>query len=236
MTGISRDEELRLAALIATGDRQATLDLFNHYSWVASIAVKSYVSRGHDADDLRQEALIGIYEACESFDPFTHEDTDFFTHAISRARYHIASFVRSELSYTRSGGMNISQWIQRFLKKHNYKVEWLPSDEQMMEAYNLSKRRAGLIRGALIRYYVIENVYDDFHAYYDEIALLRKYMDGLSHKVREALTHRYGLNGEEPKSFSTMAETLQIKDSAARMRCTTGIRTLRTLFRVGVDQ
>lgn len=51
------------------GDESALRELLNRYRGFALAKGRSYYLMGADADDIRQEALIGLYKASRDFDP-----------------------------------------------------------------------------------------------------------------------------------------------------------------------
>jgi len=69
MGDLSNQDDARLVALIASGDRTAFAELFGRYA----LRVKAFILRGgaseHDADEIAQEVMVTVWRKSTLYDP-----------------------------------------------------------------------------------------------------------------------------------------------------------------------
>ena len=92
--GLSRDEEIELAARIARGDRQARNRMVQANLGLVVTIARDFLGRGLDLDDLIGEGNLGLIRAAEEFDP------RFGTRFSTYASYWIKQAIRHALINT----------------------------------------------------------------------------------------------------------------------------------------
>ncbi len=69
MKGLEKVENEKLVLLIKTGDEDALVELIHRFKPHLNRLARSYFLFGGEEEDIKQEAMIGLYSACISYKP-----------------------------------------------------------------------------------------------------------------------------------------------------------------------
>lgn len=147
---LSREEEIRLAEAVASGDQTAKTALINHNLRLVVYIAKRYMGRGLALLDLIQEGNMGLIKAVNKYDvtkgfKFSTYATYWIKQAISRAIMDQGRNIRVPV-HTIELINNIKKAEQKFLQEHNREpkeseiAEMLEIDlKKVKEAYSWMK-------------------------------------------------------------------------------------------------
>ncbi len=234
---LTPDEEKELARRIQKGDKEALKRLVEaNLKFVVSIA-KRYRGKGVPFMDLINEGNLGLIEAAKRFDP--DRNVKFITYAVWWIKQAIISAIAEQ-----SGIFKISYKTLNLLnnvgKKFNELQKELnrdPSPRELAEAMDIDE----LALNSLLTTYGDHKSLDDYISsdtddlnYEDvieqetvddaETELIKKSfvehlmesLSILSDREREVLIHRFGLNGEEPKTLQEIGKLLKLSRERVR--------------------
>ncbi len=234
---LTPEEEKELARRIKKGDKEALKRLVEaNLKFVVSIA-KKYRGKGVPFMDLINEGNLGLIEAARRFDP--DRNVKFITYAVWWIKQAIMSAIAEQ-----SGIFKISYKTLNLLnnvgKKFNELQKELnrdPSPRELAEAMDIDE----LALNSLLTTYSEHKSLDDYISsdtddlnYEDvieqesvddaETELIKKSfvehlmesLSILSERERDVLIHRFGLNGEEPKTLQKIGEILGLSRERVR--------------------
>ena len=213
--GLSRDEEIELAARVADGDRDARNRMVQANLRLVVKIASHFQGRGLDLDDLIGEGNLGLIRAAEDFDP------SFGTRFSTYAAYWIKQAIRCAL-------MNTSATIRVPVHMLNLLTKWrraeralacelrrLPSFEEVASLLGLSKTQKSMVAKAhqarqlrleshcegeatnWLSEQVVDRIWSDVTLdAQEERAIVRRRMERLETRERGVLSLRYGLDGE----------------------------------------
>ncbi len=234
---ISPEEEKELARKIKEGDQEALRKLVEaNLKFVVSIA-KRYRGKGVPFMDLINEGNLGLIEAAKRFDP--DRNVKFITYAVWWIKQAIISAIAEQ-----SGIFKISYKTLNLLnnvgKKYNELQKDLhrdPTNSELAEAMDIDE----FALNSLLTTYGYHKSLDDYISsdtddlnYEDvieqesvddaETELIKKSfvehlmesLSILSERERDVLIHRFGLNGEEPKTLQEIGKLLKLSRERVR--------------------
>ena len=234
---ITPEEEKELARKIKEGDQDALRKLVEaNLKFVVSIA-KRYRGKGVPFMDLINEGNLGLIEAAKRFDP--DRNVKFITYAVWWIKQAIISAIAEQ-----SGIFKISYKTLNLLnnvgKKYNELQKELhrdPTNSELAEAMDIDE----FALNSLLTTYGYHKSLDDYISsdtddlnYEDvieqesvddaETELIKKSfvehlmesLSILSERERDVLIHRFGLNGEEPKTLQEIGKLLKLSRERVR--------------------
>ncbi len=234
---LTPEEEKELARRIKKGDEEALRRLVEaNLKFVVSIA-KKYRGRGVPFMDLINEGNLGLIEAAKRFDP--DRDVKFITYAVWWIKQAIISAIAEQ-----SGIFKISYKTLNLLNNMGKKFNELqkelnrdPTPSELAEAMDIDE----LALNSLLTTYGEHKSLDDYISsdtdelnYEDvieqesvvdaETELIKKsfvehLMESLSildERERTVLVHRFGLNGEEPKTLQEIGKIMNLSRERVR--------------------
>jgi RNA polymerase primary sigma factor len=234
---LSRMEEIEMSKRAAAGDREAKEKLINsNLRFVISIA-KKYQGFGIPLSDLISEGNLGLMSAVEKFD--YKKGFHFISYAIWWIRQSIMKALSEKsrlvrLPMNRSNElMHIWKYIEEYSKGHGKK----PSDENIAEHLSLNRNDVKKILEISQAHSSLEDLFnDDDNSSAEEIfedmetdkrpddmainsslrEMVQKILNKLPDREKRILEYRFGLNGEEPQSLSSIGEKLHLTKERIR--------------------
>jgi len=234
---ITPEEEKELARRIKKGDKDALRKLVEaNLKFVVSIA-KKYRGRGVPFMDLINEGNLGLIEAAKRFDP--DKNVKFITYAVWWIKQAIISAIAGQsgifkISYKT---LNLINNVGKKFNELQKKLNREPTSSELAEAMDLDE----LALNSLLTTYGEAKSLDDYISsdteelnYEDvieqetvddaETELIKKsfvehLMESLSiltDRERDVLVHRFGLNGEEPKTLQEIGKLLGLSRERVR--------------------
>ncbi len=234
---LTPDEEKELARRIQKGDKEALKRLVEaNLKFVVSIA-KRYRGKGVPFMDLINEGNLGLIEAAKRFDP--DRNVKFITYAVWWIKQAIISAIAEQsgifkISYKT---LNLLNNVGRKFNELQKELNRDPSPRELAEAMDIDE----LALNSLLTTYGDHKSLDDYISsdtddlnYEDvieqetvddaETELIKKsfvehLMESLSilnERERKVLIHRFGLNGEEPKTLQEIGKILDLSRERVR--------------------
>ncbi len=234
---LTPDEEKELARRIQKGDKEALKRLVEaNLKFVVSIA-KRYRGKGVPFMDLINEGNLGLIEAAKRFDP--DRNVKFITYAVWWIKQAIISAIAEQsgifkISYKT---LNLLNNVGRKFNELQKELNRDPSPRELAEAMDIDE----LALNSLLTTYGDHKSLDDYISsdtddlnYEDvieqetvddaETELIKKSfvehlmesLSILSDREREVLIHRFGLNGEEPKTLQEIGKILNLSRERVR--------------------
>ncbi len=234
---LTPDEEKELARRIQKGDKEALKRLVEaNLKFVVSIA-KRYRGKGVPFMDLINEGNLGLIEAAKRFDP--DRNVKFITYAVWWIKQAIISAIAEQsgifkISYKT---LNLLNNVGRKFNELQKELNRDPSPRELAEAMDIDE----LALNSLLTTYGDHKSLDDYISsdtddlnYEDvieqetvddaETELIKKsfvehLMESLSilnERERKVLIHRFGLNGEEPKTLQEIGKILNLSRERVR--------------------
>lgn len=234
---LTPDEEKELARRIQKGDKEALKRLVEaNLKFVVSIA-KRYRGKGVPFMDLINEGNLGLIEAAKRFDP--DRNVKFITYAVWWIKQAIISAIAEQsgifkISYKT---LNLLNNVGRKFNELQKELNRDPSPRELAEAMDIDE----LALNSLLTTYGDHKSLDDYISsdtddlnYEDvieqetvddaETELIKKsfvehLMESLSilnERERNVLIHRFGLNGEEPKTLQEIGKILNLSRERVR--------------------
>ncbi len=245
---ITPDEEKELARRIKKGDKEALKRLVEaNLKFVVSIA-KKYRGKGVPFMDLINEGNLGLIEAAKRFDP--DRNVKFITYAVWWIKQAIISAIAEQsgifkISYKT---LNLLNNVGRKFNELQKKLNRDPTPQELAEAMDIDE----LALNSLLTTYGDHKSLDDYISsdtddlnYEDvieqesvddaETELIKKsfvehLMESLSiltERERDVLIHRFGLNGEEPKTLQEIGKILKLSRERVRQIEKSALEKLR---------
>ncbi len=234
---LTPDEEKELARRIQKGDKEALKRLVEaNLKFVVSIA-KRYRGRGVPFMDLINEGNLGLIEAAKRFDP--DKNVKFITYAVWWIKQAIISALAEQsgifkVSYKT---LNMMNNIGRKFNELQKELNRDPTSQELAEAMDMDE----LALTSILTTYGEHRSLDDYISsdtddlnYEDVIEqetvpdaeeeLIKKSfvehlmesLSILSERERQVLIHRFGLNGEEPKTLQDIGKILGLSRERVR--------------------
>jgi len=234
---LSRTEEIALSKQVAAGNIEAKEKLIiSNLRFVVSIA-KKYQGFGIPLSDLISEGNLGLMSAVDKFD--YKKGFHFISYAIWWIRQSIMKALSEKsrlvrLPMNRSNElMHIWKYIEEYSKIHGKR----PSDDSIAE--NLSLNKSDIIKVLEISQAhssledlfsedengSAEEVFEDVESESrpDDMAInsslkemIKKVLNKLSDREKRIIEYRFGLNGEEPQSLSSIGDKLHLTKERIR--------------------
>ncbi len=245
---ITPDEEKELARRIKKGDKEALKRLVEaNLKFVVSIA-KKYRGKGVPFMDLINEGNLGLIEAAKRFDP--DRNVKFITYAVWWIKQAIISAIAEQsgifkISYKT---LNLLNNVGRKFNELQKKLNRDPTPQELAKAMDIDE----LALNSLLTTYGDHKSLDDYISsdtddlnYEDvieqesvddaETELIKKsfvehLMESLSiltERERDVLIHRFGLNGEEPKTLQEIGKILKLSRERVRQIEKSALEKLR---------
>ncbi len=234
---LSRNEEIEMSRRAAGGDRDAKEKLINsNLRFVISIA-KKYQGFGIPLSDLISEGNLGLMSAVEKFD--YKKGFHFISYAIWWIRQSIMKALSEKsrlvrLPMNRSNElMHIWKYIEEYSKGNGKK----PSEENIAEHLSLNRSDVKKILEISQAHSSLEDLFsDDDNGSAEEIfedmetdkrpddmaiksslkEMVQKILSKLPEREKRIIEYRFGLNGEEPQSLSSIGEKLHLTKERIR--------------------
>jgi RNA polymerase primary sigma factor len=234
---LTRSEEIEMSKRAAAGDREAKERLINsNLRFVISIA-KKYQGFGIPLSDLISEGNLGLMSAVEKFD--YKKGFHFISYAIWWIRQSIIKALSEKsrlvrLPMNRSNElMHIWKYIEEYSKRYGKK----PSDENIADHLSLNKNDVKKILEISQAHSSFEDLFnDDDNGSAEEVLedletdkrpddmaiksslkeMVQKVLGKLPEREKKIIEYRFGLNGEEPQSLSSIGEKLHLTKERIR--------------------
>jgi len=235
---LSRNEEIELSKKAAKGDLEARERLIvSNLRFVVSIA-KKYQGFGIPLSDLISEGNLGLVMAVEKFD--YRKGFHFISYAIWWIKQSIMKAISEKSRMVRlpmnraNELMHIWKYIDEYSKKHGKR----PSDDVIAEKLALRKGDVKKVLELSQTYSsledlayksddgvsldeIISDIEDDNKP--EEVAIMSSLKEGicnalkkLPERERKIIEYRFGLNGEEPQSLSTIGQKMNLTKERIR--------------------
>jgi RNA polymerase primary sigma factor len=244
--GLSRDEERRLAARIAAGDREARNQLVQANLGLVVRIARQYVGRGLMIEDLVGEGNLGLIRAAEEFEP------RFGTRFSTYATYWIKDAILSALINT-TATIRVPAHMFKLVSRWRRAEQALtraggrePGFDEVAAALGLSREQKDLVAKALhaggLR--LESGLASGSSPWPSERALaqheppealleadeerdfVRRGLERLDSRERTILTWRYGLSGELPIPLKEIGIRLGMTKEWVRKVATHALRKL----------
>jgi RNA polymerase nonessential primary-like sigma factor len=252
---LTREEEVALAARVATGDETATKRMIESNLRLVVQVARRYLNRGLPLGDLIEEGNLGLIRAVEKFDGargvrFATYATWWIRQAVSRALANQARTVRVPIHVQ----LLLARYIkaqQRLTQEHG-RAPTSPelaqalglTEEQVSELEELRQQPLSLDAPAGSESRRLSDVIADATA--DPAAALTKLfrergdlvavLDDLAPNERTVLRRRFGLDGEDPETLEAIGQHLNLSRERVRQIEMAGLRKLRGLLGArGID-
>ncbi len=234
---LSRSEEIELSKQTAAGNMEAKEKLIiSNLRFVISIA-KKYQGFGIPLSDLISEGNLGLMSAVDKFD--YKKGFHFISYAIWWIRQSIMKALSEKsrlvrLPMNRSNElMHIWKFIEEFSKTYGKR----PSDDLIAEYLSLNKSDIKKVLEISQAHSSLEDLFsDDDNGSAEEVfedmesenrpddmaitsslkEMVRKVLNKLPAREKRIIEYRFGLNGEEPQSLSSIGDKLHLTKERIR--------------------
>lgn len=238
---LSREEELKYSKRSARGDRKAKeMLIVSNLRFVVSIA-KKYQGYGLPLSDIISEGNLGLIQAVDRFD--YRKGFHFISYAIWWIKQSIMKSISDKSRMVRlpmnrtNELMKIWNYIEEYSKKNGKR----PSDEQISAELGMEKQEVKKIldlsqgHSSLEDIYtnedmsggsedfVTESLFDANEKTPDDIVMQSTLQEGidrilnrLPEREKKIIEYRFGLNGEEPQSLSSIGEKMNLTKERIR--------------------
>lgn len=248
---LTKEEELELCLLAASGDDVAKNTLFEHNTRLVLNIVKQYQTYTLDAEDLFQVGLCGLLTAIEKFDP--SKNTRFTTYAYYWIRQKIERTIADE-EYTIRLPNSIHTLISkitRFEKQYQSQTGTQPTPQFIAEQLNISEQQViSCLRERGKRKISLDGTYGDeaddtfyntisaadyrpdvdpteFDVQRDQEAVIQTLMCCLTPRQSDVICKRFGLMNEAPETLETIAFQYGITRERVRQLESEAIDTMK---------
>ncbi len=233
---ITPDEEKELARKIQKGDSEALRKLVEaNLKFVVSVA-KNYRGRGVPFMDLINEGNLGLIEAAKRFDP--DRNVKFITYAVWWIRQSIIHAISEQSGVFRVSHktLNLFNNISRVQNKLQKELGRDPTSEEVAEELNITALQLRSILSKVVEAQSLNaSLSDDADISLedlieqvsipgaDEKLIKQSFLDDLDESLSmlndreiKILSHRYGLNGEDPKTLQEIGKLVNLSRERVR--------------------
>lgn len=232
---LSAEEEKKMAHAVRKGNSAARRKLILHNLRLVVSIAKKYNNKSLSFMELIEEGNLGLIHAVERFDPeknvkFSTYGTHWIKQAINRA-------IR-ESTYPIKIPAYIIEIIGRWKKKKDQMMQinkYEPSANQVARALNVPPEKINLIKRVL-NSKVIHNIQEkqeqksitdvftqsgqtitDQHSFtLTETEILDKLLNSITEREAEILRWRYGLEENEPQSYNSISQRMNMSRERIR--------------------
>lgn len=249
---LTREEEIELSKRAADGDVQSKERLIlSNLRFVVSIA-KKYQGYGIPLTDLISEGNLGLINAVDRFD--WRKGFHFISYAIWWVKQAIMKAISEKSRMVRlpmnrnNELMHMWKFMDEYAKKNGKK----PNEEIIAANFQMERSEVKKILDFSMGHTSLEEVYSDedgsadenigvsFFGDHsnspDEIVMktsleesVKKILHQLPDRERRVIEYRFGLNGEEPQSLSSIGEKLKLTKERIRQIEKWAVNELRSL-------
>jgi RNA polymerase primary sigma factor len=249
---LTREEEIELSKRAADGDVQAKERLIlSNLRFVVSIA-KKYQGYGIPLSDLISEGNIGLINAVDRFD--WRKGFHFISYAIWWVKQSIMKAISEKSRMVRlpMNRNNELMHMWKFMDEYSKKYGRKPNEETIADNFQMEKSEVKKILDFSMGHTSLEEVYSDedgsadenigvsffgdHSSSPDEIVMknsleegVQKILHRLPDRERRVIEYRFGLNGEEPMSLSSIGEKLNLTKERIRQIEKWAVNELRSL-------
>jgi RNA polymerase primary sigma factor len=244
---ITPDEEKALARKIQKGDNKALKTLVEaNLKFVVSVA-KNYRGRGVPFMDLINEGNLGLIEAGKRFDP--DRNVKFITYAVWWIRQSIIHAISEQSGVFRVSHktLNLFNNISRVQNKLQKDLGREPSPIEVAEELDITELQLRSILSKVVEAQSLNaSLSDDADVSLedlieqvsipgaDENLIKQSFLDDLDESLsmlneREVkiLSHRYGLNGEDPKTLQEIGQLVNLSRERVRQIEKSALKKIR---------
>ncbi|NOZ12863.1 MAG: RNA polymerase sigma factor RpoD/SigA [Acidobacteria bacterium] len=244
---ITPDEEKELARRIQKGDSEALRKLVEaNLKFVVSVA-KNYRGRGVPFMDLINEGNLGLIEAAKRFDP--DRNVKFITYAVWWIRQSIIHAISEQSGVFRVSHktLNLFNNISRVQNKLQKELGRDPTPEEVAEELNITELQLRSILSKVVEAQSLNaSLSDDADISLedlieqvsipgaDEKLIKQSFLDDLDESLSmlndreiKILSHRYGLNGEDPKTLQEIGELIHLSRERVRQIEKSALKKIR---------
>ncbi len=244
---ITPDEEKSLARKIQKGDNKALKTLVEaNLKFVVSVA-KNYRGRGVPFMDLINEGNLGLIEAGKRFDP--DRNVKFITYAVWWIRQSIIHAISEQSGVFRVSHktLNLFNNISRVQNKLQKDLGREPSPIEVAEELDITELQLRSILSKVVEAQSLNaSLSDDADVSLedlieqisipgaDENLIKQSFLDDLDESLsmlneREVkiLSHRYGLNGEDPKTLQEIGQLVNLSRERVRQIEKSALKKIR---------
>jgi len=244
---ITPDEEKALARKIQKGDNKSLKKLVEaNLKFVVSVA-KNYRGRGVPFMDLINEGNLGLIEAGKRFDP--DRNVKFITYAVWWIRQSIIHAISEQSGVFRVSHktLNLFNNISRVQNKLQKELGREPSPIEVAEELDITELQLRSILSKVVEAQSLNAALSDDADVSledlieqvsipgaDENLIKQSFLDDLDESLsmlneREVkiLSHRYGLNGEDPKTLQEIGQLVNLSRERVRQIEKSALKKIR---------
>ncbi len=244
---ITPDEEKALARKIQKGDNKALKRLVEaNLKFVVSVA-KKYRGRGVPFMDLINEGNLGLIEAGKRFDP--DRNVKFITYAVWWIRQSIIHAISEQSGVFRISHktLNLFNNISRVQNKLQKELGREPYPEEVAEELNITELQLRSILSKVVEAQSLNAALSDDADVSladlieqasipgaDENLIKQSFLDDLDESLSmlnereiKILSHRYGLNGEDPKTLQQIGQLVNLSRERVRQIEKSALKKIR---------
>lgn len=244
---ITPDEEKALARKIQKGDNKALKKLVEaNLKFVVSVA-KNYRGRGVPFMDLINEGNLGLIEAGKRFDP--DRNVKFITYAVWWIRQSIIHAISEQSGVFRVSHktLNLFNNISRVQNKLQKELGREPSPIEVAEELNITELQLRSILSKVVEAQSLNAALsDDADVSLEDLieqasipgadenlikqsflADLDESLSMLNEREIKILSHRYGLNGKDPKTLQQIGQLVNLSRERVRQIEKSALKKIR---------
>ncbi len=244
---ITPDEEKALARKIQKGDNKALKKLVEaNLKFVVSVA-KNYRGRGVPFMDLINEGNLGLIEAGKRFDP--DRNVKFITYAVWWIRQSIIHAISEQSGVFRVSHktLNLFNNISRVQNKLQKDLGREPSPLEVAEELDITELQLRSILSKVVEAQSLNAALSDDADISledlieqasipgaDENLIKQSFLDDLTESLSmlnkreiKILSHRYGLNGEDPKTLQEIGQLVNLSRERVRQIEKSALKKIR---------
>ncbi len=244
---ITPDEEKALARKIQKGDQQALRKLVEaNLKFVVSVA-KKYRGRGVPFMDLINEGNLGLIEAGKRFDP--DRNVKFITYAVWWIRQSIIHAISEQSGVFRISHKTLNMFnnVSRVQSKLQKELGREPSPVEVADELNITELQLRSILSKVVEAQSLNASLSDNGDISledlieqvsipgaDEKLIKESFLDDLDESLSmlndreiKILSHRYGLNGEDPKTLQEIGKLVNLSRERVRQIEKSALKKIR---------
>ncbi|RLE15679.1 MAG: hypothetical protein DRJ14_09875 [Acidobacteria bacterium] len=244
---ITPDEEKALARKIQKGDQQALRKLVEaNLKFVVSVA-KKYRGRGVPFMDLINEGNLGLIEAGKRFDP--DRNVKFITYAVWWIRQSIIHAISEQSGVFRISHKTLNMFnnVSRVQNKLQKELGREPSPVEVADELNITELQLRSILSKVVEAQSLNASLSDNGDISledlieqvsipgaDEKLIKESFLDDLDESLSmlndreiKILSHRYGLNGEDPKTLQEIGKLVNLSRERVRQIEKSALKKIR---------